>query len=152
MRRLPLILIIAYIAIVFAALNADARYIEPIRKAALKHKVSPELFYAIVVLESGLDPAAYNIRTRDYGLGQVNHKTAVRYGFDTERLKVDVHYNLDAAAKILSDFQRRYARIEPKTWPCRYNVGTRSYNQVAGLCSEYLKRLNIVKTKLAKEF
>lgn len=90
------------------------------RKAASKWGVDPDLYVAIIKVESSLYQGAYNKKTADYGAAQVNKQTAKLYGFDLKRLKSDSKYNLDAGARILADFKKSH----PDSYICRYNVGT----------------------------
>lgn len=91
---------------------------------ALKYGVEPQLLKAIVTVESNGDHTAINPKTLDYGIGQINLKTAEAYNMDIQRLITDREYSLRMAAKVLSWFQKTYAHREPDTWVCRYNVGT----------------------------
>lgn len=106
-----------------AAHSAPEIALEIIR-AAEAHKIEPKLYAAMIAVESMFQVNAYNKHTLDYGIAQINHLTAAAYGFDTIRLQTDMSYNLYAGAHILAYFKRRYAKTEPKTWYCRYNVGT----------------------------
>jgi soluble lytic murein transglycosylase-like protein len=113
---------------------------------ALKHGLSSDLYLNIIRVESNFKPHAYNNRTQDVGLAQVNKHTARAFGLNLIRLKHDYKYNLNAGAIILADFRRRYEARNPRLWPCRYNVGS-------GLligpklvrCLVYLKRVNAAK-------
>ena len=74
----------------------------------------------------------------DIGMSQINYKTVNSYKFDIELLMTNDKYSIDAGAKVLSWFYRKYSRKE-KYWWVRYNCGTaRSINRPT--CNEY-KRL-----------
>ena len=114
---------------------------EKIEAVAELYGLSPDLFNAVLAVESRHDQAAVNHRTKDYGIGQINAKTAKLYGLDLQRLKHDVNYNLAASAKILSDFQRRYSRREPVVWFCHYNTGTRPSSGKSKACFSYVRKV-----------
>jgi soluble lytic murein transglycosylase-like protein len=109
--------------------------------AAVRHNLDPNLFRSILWHESRLKVSAVNKRTKDYGIGQVNAKTAKALGYNLSRLTTDVRYSLDAAASVLAYF-KRYERREPFTWYCRYNAGTASYAVIEQRCHWYLSRVH----------
>jgi len=102
-----------------------------------KYKLPTKIFTAILMQESryelntkrctkglALDPEiGYNetMVCTDFGIGQVHYKTLQAYGFDAERLILDLDYSLEAAAIVLRDFKKRYARKEVE-WYTRYNA------------------------------
>jgi len=106
-----------------------------IYRAARKHRVPADLFTAILMQESqykqsakgcvkGLDEYMDEVVVcSDYGITQINYRTARRYGFDIQRIMDDVEYAINCGAKILFDFKRRYAKIE-KHWWTRYNASS----------------------------
>lgn len=102
------------------------------------NNIDPTLFRALVLVESGGRQSAINHKTHDYGIAQINKKTAAAYKLDAELLKTDVTYNLNAAAKILLDFKKQYGAKEPLTWPCRYNIGNQ---KLPATCLKYLNKL-----------
>lgn len=111
-------------------------------KAAKRHGIEPSLYLAIVKVESNFQVDAYNLKTADYGLSQVNRKTAKRYRLDLVRLLKDPAYNANAGALILADFKRMYKHKEPKTWMCRYNVGSGAMSGTkAEKCIVYLNKV-----------
>ncbi len=60
----------------------------------------------------------------DFGMSQIYYKTARRYGFEIDRLTTDLKYSIEAGAKVLGDFRKRYAKRE-KDWWTRYNASSR---------------------------
>lgn len=106
-----------------------------ITSIAMYHSLDPELFRAVLAVESGLKQSAYNAKTRDVGIGQINLRTAKAWGFNEYRLKTDVNYNLVASAKILSYFKAKYSH--EKQWVCRYNVGTKRGAYKTKACVKY---------------
>lgn len=142
-------------SIFVAAAIADAQSLEhQIQSAAEAHNVDEQLLKAIVAVESQGRLAAYNKRTHDYGLGQINKRTAAAYGFNRAKLLTDAQYNLNAAATVLAYFQKRYKAKEPHTWYCRYNVGTRSNAHKTQACTAYLIKVQskLKATNVAKEY
>src|SRR6267154_4581559 len=77
---------------------------EAVYKACGTFKVNPRLLVAILMQESKFDPKAVNKVTHDYGLAQINIKTAKSYKFDLKRLKTEPKYSIFAAGLILNDF------------------------------------------------
>ena len=84
-----------------------------IMHTADKYDVDPVQLTQIILTESRGLEHAYNPRTQDYGLMQINIKTAAAYNVSQREL-FQWRKNLDAGAKVLSQFDRI----------CRYNVGT----------------------------
>lgn len=74
----------------------------------------------------------------DFGIGQINHTTIKGYKFNQKKLMTDLEYSVEAAAIVLSSF-KPFEKKEPKTWVCRYNVGTRDLAKVKTPCQNYLK-------------
>jgi soluble lytic murein transglycosylase-like protein len=94
------------------------------RVSAILHGLDPDLFVAILIVESNMRLNAYNAETKDYGIAQINIHTARAFKFDTARLLTDLRYSIDAGAKVLADFQKRYKDKEPDIFYCRYNQGS----------------------------
>ena len=63
-----------------------------------KYGVNPALIMAIIKHESNFNPSAYNPRTGDYGLMQINAKA--HPDFDINRA-YDIDYNLEYGVKFL---------------------------------------------------
>lgn len=87
---------------------------------ALTHGIDPNLFQAILWQESRMEYAAVS-RTGDVGIAQISPGLAKAYGWDRERLRIDLRYNLECSAKFLSDLKRKYGKREPKHWYTRYH-------------------------------
>lgn len=73
----------------------------------------------------------------DYGISQIHYKNLKRFNFDKERLLTDLQYSVDAGAQVLSQYSK-YARHQPKSWPCRYNQGLRRYSLIEDGCRTYM--------------
>lgn len=95
-----------------------------IEQACSSYKLDCKLFKAILAQESMFSASAFNGKTMDYGIGQINRKTASAMGLDVNRLRTDLDYSVNNSAKILAYFQTRY-RSKERLWYCRYNIGTK---------------------------
>ncbi len=122
--------------------NADEQIKTQARSIATEYGIEAELFVALVDLESNFQVGAYNARTRDYGLTQINAYNIKALNLDAARLLTDPEYNLRAGAQILAWFQKTYAHREPE-WFCRFNVGTgRLGPKRTKLCFKYVDLIN----------
>jgi soluble lytic murein transglycosylase-like protein len=117
-----------------------------IYSAADKHGIEPELLYAIYAHESKLKLDAVNKKTQDYGLAQINIRNIKARNWDKKRILTDAKYSAERGAIILSEFKKRYAKREPDTWVCRYNIGNRNKNEKRwrSRCLNYLKKVKSV--------
>ena len=95
-----------------------------IEAACLEFNIPCELYTAILAQESMFQLDAFNYKTQDYGIAQINIKTIKAYKFDKHLLLTDLKYSIRAGAKVLSWFSRYKSR--ESHWFCRYNVGTAS--------------------------
>ncbi len=106
--------------------------------------VEPQLLRAMAIVESNSDHTAVNPATLDFGILQINYKTAEAYDIDIHRLTHDRAYSIEQGAFILSTFQKQFASKEPETWVCRYNVG---WGELTGKrlwqCNEYIRKVKI---------
>lgn len=110
--------------------------------AALRHGLNTDLYLAILKAESSLRPEAFNKKSHDIGLAQINRHTAKAHGLNINRLKHDYIYNLNSGALILADFKRRHSGQDGPLWPCRYNVGSgRLEGPKLERCLKYLARV-----------
>ncbi len=75
--------------------------------------LNPMLIAQVVLQESRGVPQAYNARTADYGLMQINHRTAAKLNIGYDCLW-NWRCNLKHGVAIMATYDR----------PCRYNVGT----------------------------
>lgn len=87
---------------------------------ASKHNISASKYTAILAQESGYKLNAINHKSGDYGLSQINIKTAKAFNFDINRLLVDMEYSVEAGLIVLADFKKRYGHKEIDFWT-RYN-------------------------------
>tara|TARA_R100000951_G_C2653160_1_gene185154 strand:+ start:5750 stop:6340 length:591 start_codon:yes stop_codon:yes gene_type:complete len=61
----------------------------------------------------------------DFGISQIYYRTARRFGIDINKLTTDLAYSIEAGARVLADFKKRYGKKDEYWW-LRYNCGTRS--------------------------
>lgn len=117
----------------------DPRYVKRLAKAirvsARKHGLQERNLAAILMQESRYEMGV--ISGKDYGIAQINEYNIKAYGLSKKKILVDLEYSVDAGARVLSYFKRKYAKKEPKTWSCRYNVGTGPLKVQD--CHKYLK-------------
>lgn len=110
-----------------------------IEKSCKAHKIDCQVFKAVLAQESMFDHTAINHQTKDYGIGQINYRTARSMNMDLDRMVSDLEYSIDSAAQIFSWFQKTFAKRE-KYWYCRYNVGTGILvNGRLARCLKYVK-------------
>jgi len=114
-----------------------------IHKAAIKYKIPANIYTAILMQESRyslkakgchsglrqetIDNKVQLIETRicsDFGISQIYYKTARRYKLDIHLLTTDLQYSIEAGAKVLSGFKKRYSKRETDWWT-RYNASSR---------------------------
>lgn len=107
-------------------------------EAAKQHKLPITLLRAIASVESNNNPLAVNRKTHDYGLMQVNIKTAQGFGYKPADL-MHAPTNVAVAAKLLKQYKRRFGH--EKTWACRYNLGTARNVSQWNSCKNYLDKL-----------
>jgi hypothetical protein len=108
-----------------------------ISRIAVKHNIDPHLYAAMLMQENkyrldskGCHKAIINkgkkvtINTKicqDFGMSQINWRTAQSLKMDIPRMLKDVEYSLESGAIILADFKKRYSKKE-KHWWTRYNA------------------------------
>ena len=92
-----------------------------ILKAAKRYRVDAYKLSAILAQESQYQLTAYNPKTKDWGISQINEKTIENYHLNKARLVLDLDYSVAAGAMVLADFQRMYAKFEKNNWYSRYN-------------------------------
>lgn len=126
------------------------------------YNIPKKLFTAILMQESGYDIKAVNKKcgaelnletkkikdlkevcvVQDVGISQININTIKAYNFNTDKLESDLSYSIEAGAIVLSWFYEKYQEKEPKTWFCRYNVGTAPLEKVKSSCNKYITSVN----------
>jgi soluble lytic murein transglycosylase-like protein len=113
-----------YTQIVTNKPNIDKQKAEKIAKTIKKvrkqYRLPAGILTAILMQESSYRLNAVNKSSSDYGIAQINVRTAKHFEFDTERLLTDLEYSIEAGAIVLADFYKRYGHRE-KDWFTRYN-------------------------------
>lgn len=108
-----------------------------IMEVANKYSVDPVLLVRIIVVESRGLEHAYNSKTKDYGLCQINVNTASSMGIPKACL-MNWRCNLDTAGRILSELKRHKHYRD-----CTYNLGPK------GHLPKYSKACGVYERKLA---
>ena len=111
-----------------------------------KYNLRPHIYTAILAQESMYNlgakncttgvktlPNGHNAKTEtticvDFGISQINYKTAKAYGFDLDRLVSDLHYSIEAGAIVLSDMKKMYHANEDDYWT-RYNSSKKTFRE-----------------------
>lgn len=114
----------------------NPKYLAPaILKEAKYFNEDPILITQIILLESKGKADAINIKTKDFGIMQVNIKTAAAMHLDTACL-LDWKCNLHEGVRILSKMDL----------PCQFNVGTKRLVGKRLLnCLKYANKLATIK-------
>lgn len=128
---------------VLASPNSLKRIASEITSAARKYNIERSLLSCILKKESEYRNRIIS-KTSDYGIAQINIKTARKYKFDVYHLTTDTAYSIDKAALILSDYERLNRDDEARTWFCRYNIGYQSLSKpnIGATCERYLAKVN----------
>ncbi len=119
--------------------NASPKAVQPkvlapvIIRLSKQYDVNPDTIVRIILIESKGIASAYNKRTNDYGLMQINGRTAKAYGLSKACLR-NWECNLEAGIRVLADI--RDGRV------CRYNVGSgRLHKAKLSRCITYERKL-----------
>ncbi len=105
-----------------------------------EYKIPCNVFKAILAVESNYSVEAFNKKTKDYGIGQINEKTIASLKLDKTRLLTDLDYSIKKSAQILKYFYVRFHKRE-KHWYARYNVGTRTKALERPAAKQYIKKV-----------
>lgn len=108
------------------------------RQAAAQYAVPYELLVAIAWVESSNNPNRINTRTLDYGLMQINHRTARAFGHEPKSM-LEPAKSIEFAAQLLATYKQKYGH--ESNWACRYNVGTHPNASKWGSCHKYMEKL-----------
>lgn len=104
-----------------------------LRQKALEYEVDPDIVVRIVLQESRGLEKAINRRSHDYGLMQINRRTARSYQVGPKCL-MNWKCNLEAGIRILSEV--------PHGDVCRYNIGSGILQgEVMKKCTRYMQQL-----------
>lgn len=122
-----------------------------IKRLSLKYNINPTIYSAILAQESmyslsaknckkGLDSSLNEVITcYDFGIAQINYKTAKLYKLNLKRLTRDLDYSLEAGLMVLSDLKKTYGQT--KDWWVRYNVGTGKEAMKSSSALEYKNKV-----------
>lgn len=124
--------------------SLDTKYAERlsfyINLYAEKYDLPKDLHIAILFQESTFRLNATN--GNDFGIGQINRRTAKYFCPDIPRLMTDLNYSVHCSAKVLHDFKKRYSKKE-KYWWTRYNSSNKIYRERYRKLVE--RRLNVIR-------
>lgn len=96
-----------------------------VTKYAKEYKIERDVLSCVLKVESGYRMGLVS-ETEDYGMSQINAKTARMYGFSLVELLSNVDYSIKASAIVLADFRKQFRRDEIVNWVGRYNIGYQS--------------------------
>lgn len=117
----------------------DKKYAKQIAKHVsvvhVKYKIPKRVYVAILMQESSYNLEAYNKKSSDFGMSQINKRTARAFGFNTKKLTTDLKYSIEAGAIVLADFQRMYGKKDA-LWFTRY------HHSKPSLRKKYLKNIS----------
>ena len=103
--------------------TAYAKHVsELVVSTSKKYNIRPDIYTAILLQESRLKLDAVNKRSKDYGIAQINERTAKSFKFCKKKLVTDLPYSIEAGAIVLSDFKRRWFKKEGYNYWTRYNT------------------------------
>lgn len=123
-------------------LNADYAYeIEEITKKHSKDYVVPEnVIYAIMKVESNYKLNAYNPKSNDYGIMQVNkfHFKRKDKCFRKEKLLTDLDCSIKAGVIVFSEFYKKHNLMDSIAfYNCGYQKNCKNWKSVKA----YVKRV-----------
>lgn len=122
-----------------------------IYRVSKKHNIPADVFTAILRQESAYKLSAKNGKCGvltgqykkeaciwvDFGISQINYRTAKSYNMNFYKLLHDLEYSVEAGAKVLSWFRSKYAKNDYRWW-VRYNCGTKP-STYRDSCNKYYK-------------
>lgn len=74
----------------------------------------------------GIEDVAVDRVCQDFGIGQVNYRTARSYKFEVNKLTTDLEYSIKASSKVFADITRMYRHREPQDYYTRYNASNKA--------------------------
>lgn len=87
-----------------------------------------QLFAAILMQESRYKLDAVNKKSKDYGISQVNHRTAKALGLNKARLLTDLEYSVSAGVRVMTQLKTTFGS-DPTYWT-RYNSSKKKYRNI----------------------
>jgi len=121
--------------------KALAEHVEKVSKNA---NIDPVLLAQIIIVESKGVPYAYNKRSKDHGIMQINNATARSMGLSRKCL-YSWKCNVEAGALILSSLKRN-----GKLQACHYNTGPKGHIKKPTACKKYQSKLDYVGKQATK--
>lgn len=106
-----------------------------------KHKISPKLVNAILFVESNHKINAYNKRSKDYGIAQINIRNIKRLGLNKEKLLTSIEYSVEEGIKIMAWFKEKYEPIIGNKWVAKYNCGVRKGCEKTRKSKKYINKI-----------
>lgn len=91
--------------------------------AGARYGIDWRILVAIAYHESSLRTGAFNAKTKDYGLMQINERNILIYHLSREKLLRDPAYSIEFACKLLKDNKKRYS-AKYSYWVGIYRSGT----------------------------
>ena len=126
--KLNLIIYGLLVLVAVGTVNADDGTQEVSRlitKYAKQYNVEREILSCVLKTESNYRMGLVS-DTEDYGMSQINIKTARMYQFNLMELLTNVDYSIKAAAIVLSNYRSAFRESEIVNWVGRYNIGYQS--------------------------
>lgn len=146
---------VAIIGAAVAATWAAGRYLRSpfdaeFKAAAARHDVPFNLLRAIGLHESNFQPRAVSgvnsNGTRDYGVMQINNRTAQHYGVGLTSL-LDPAVNIDLAGRYMADTRRELGRTWTESrWVSAYNAGSPTVLRSGIVNGDYVVKVLFNKT------
>lgn len=135
-----------------------------ITRVATRYGLDKYLLVAIMAQESMFNNSAKNCNIGidkkgnsrlvcfDFGILEVNFRTAEAHKFSLKRIMSDVGYSIDCGAKVLLGFKKVYEKKEPQNYWTRYNSSSSYWrgHYKTLVCryyvgDEYCKKTNVQK-------
>lgn len=103
------------------------KYMETAKDVCLYNEPYESKKKALKCMHNNFELTTYKKEAKvctDFGISQIYYKTAKRFDFNLEKLTNDLEYSVEAGAKVLHDFMKRYEARDVNWW-LRYNCGSR---------------------------
>lgn len=106
-------------------------YANSIRRYSIQYNIDWKIAVAIFKRESNFTMGAVETRSRDYGLGQINHRNITHRNINKKKLLTDPDYAIHETYKILDELNRKYNTNAKgwRKWYTRYHSFTPVHRQ-----------------------
>lgn len=74
----------------------------------------------------GIEDVTIDRVCQDFGIGQVNYRTARTYRFEVNKLTTDLEYSIKSSGKVFADISKMYSKKEPQDYYTRYNASNKA--------------------------